>query len=364
MSKERIMPKEQYASELQELTEELGRYLVSAAPRPVCRVVVTNSCPPEWNVAIVAAATQFLYQDVNGDPEGNPTKDIKSPIYVTSGGSVIMESVDPNRCVRTAATVIYVQIPEQPPEAIEAIEDVGTGYCAELIPYTIGPAQALSFESFKSGHKRAMLELIRVPKEVPHLQTPLLQRAGPLPGTFQLSRTSHISRALSLLQTLQPTQKLQQSLQNPGALPVPNFRQASWPNVVQTPESLQALMGFPYYRTAVNILCPPQAAAAPAVTYTSTSANFEIRNLANRDLKYLFYLNHQNNLGMFYENYYTQYLSPGGTASDTLQILGAFSYPPGFHGVASYSVVAFIYYEGMDPVYSEDTASCSFPVSS
>jgi hypothetical protein len=123
------------------LSETLPSAQAAAAASP-CIVSVTNATPPEWQVLIVAAATQFTYQDANGNPEGAPTTDVQSPISVPNGGSVTMQSAA-GRCVRYTTTVFYIVAPGEQPIPFGGSEDATAQYCLTYIPYVLAPTQSI-----------------------------------------------------------------------------------------------------------------------------------------------------------------------------------------------------------------------------
>jgi len=126
----------------------------SAAPGTI--VNVANALPAEWQVFIVATGTQLNYQDAQGNPEGSPTSDVKSPIRVGSGQSVSMVGA-PDRCTRLATTVIYVQAPGQEPVPYGASQDAGPGFCLTFVPYVLGQQAAPAGAGSSRGASRARL---------------------------------------------------------------------------------------------------------------------------------------------------------------------------------------------------------------
>jgi hypothetical protein len=155
------MSDQQYEANWEGLAEELSTSFAIAGQAPAaprCIVTVTNATPPEWQVLIVAAGTRFNYQDGAGNPEGNPSTDVRSPISIPAGGSVQMAS-DPNRCVRTTTTVFYLKTPGEEPSPLGASEDAGAASCLTHVPYAIGPRRTVASASLAARDLGQLLQV-------------------------------------------------------------------------------------------------------------------------------------------------------------------------------------------------------------
>lgn len=141
------------------LRQDLER-VRAAAQIPPCAVTVTNALPPDWGVVVIAAATQFNYQDANGNPEGNPTIDQKDPIAVVSGQSVTMLSA-PDRCVRSTVTVIYAQAPGEDPASFFDPVDGDAQHCLQVIPISLAANQATEQRKRAEGGVLRLVEVSR-----------------------------------------------------------------------------------------------------------------------------------------------------------------------------------------------------------
>lgn len=135
------------ADELKALIEKNGSIRAG-----LCRVIIRNQTPPNWNVRIISVGTKFFYRD-GGDFTDGPHQ-----VNVSSGGETSTQNNDPSKCVYQEQTFILAVIPGQPPVTIPAIGNCPPDKCILQIAHNVVPKSNIAENDLLSEDISKFLE--------------------------------------------------------------------------------------------------------------------------------------------------------------------------------------------------------------
>jgi hypothetical protein len=126
---------------------------IAAGPGQLCRVILRNACPPEWNLLIIAGGCKFFYRD------GTEYQDGPHALKLASGQETSFSSNDPSKCVGSEMTVCTVKVPDQPAQNLAGSGDCPANECLLGITHTVAPKRSISKDALKKGKLTDLCEI-------------------------------------------------------------------------------------------------------------------------------------------------------------------------------------------------------------
>lgn len=120
----------------------------------LCRITIVNATPPNWNISITTAATEFWNRD------GTKYTDSNQNINIGAGSSTYTESNDATKCVGEARTIVWVVAPGKQPVSFGVVTTCPANECLLSGTVKLSAKSSVTIDELNRGNVLEFIDIV------------------------------------------------------------------------------------------------------------------------------------------------------------------------------------------------------------